>query len=446
MQVEAGIQGTGWLNVHSSRRELFATFDLCCARDFLNLSGVVVSGHIGRNVSRVRIGDEVCYLKREHRVRWRDRWRNQLDGFGPCSISKREADVIARLELRGLPGPTCLAIGEVDCQAFVLVQEAHEAIDLRKLPAIGDKFARELGCIIAEIHEAGIDQPDLFAKHFLINPETGRITILDWQRGTIRKEVPVRNRICSLAAFRASCAESLLNRETWDVLLASYATYSVLGLPANFKARVASEAAKLGRRSSIRSQLAPPTAEQELVRINGEIVCAIPEVAKELELPDVIASLYDPANMGRSYRFRNGRTGILHVARYRVPLQKWLAKIRGKIWRSAELKTARLLFHLERHGIPAPKLLAYGQHKNAAFCLSEPLDYRAVNAADQAALTDLLHRLHEAGCRLQGDPFGMEGSNAVVASPEYLRLHRRLSHSHTEKDHARLDAILGACR
>ncbi|MSR51819.1 MAG: hypothetical protein EXS09_00840 [Gemmataceae bacterium] len=444
MQVEAGIRAGGRLKVHLSSRERFVICGLNCARDFLNLPGVVVSGHIGRNVSRVRIGGEVCYLKREHRVRWRDRWRNLLDGFGPVSISKREADVLSHLELHSLPGPTCLATGEVDGQAFVLVEEAHEAIDLRRLPQIGDKLAKELGCIVAEIHEAGIDQPDLFAKHFLINPDTGRITILDWQRASIRKEVPVRNRLRSLAAFRASCADSLLNRETWDVLLGSYATNSVLALPAEFQEQVSREAAKLGRRSSIRSQLALPGAEQELVRIHGEMVCAIPEVAQEFELPDVIASLYDPANAGRNYRFRNGREGVLRVTRYRIPVRKWLAKLCGKHWRSSELRTARILFHLERHGIPAPKLLAYGQHENSAFCMFEPLDCRSVNESDHPAVKCLLDRVHEAGCTLVGNPFGMDGRDAVVATPGSLRLNRRLSRSTMAKDHARLNAFLGA--
>jgi hypothetical protein len=48
---------------------------LITARDFLALQGVVVSGHVGRNVSRVQIGATTAYLKREHRVRWRDRFR-----------------------------------------------------------------------------------------------------------------------------------------------------------------------------------------------------------------------------------------------------------------------------------------------------------------------------------------------------------------------------------
>ena len=151
----------------------------------------------------------------------------------------------------------------------------------------------------------------------------------------------------------------------WDRLLAAYQpaaqarakTPPLLALRAGVKR----QAHFLSRRYGIRSQVALPAAEQELIRIGGETVCAIPSTAHELDQPDVIASLYDPANRGRTYRFRDGRCGVLRASRYRLPFARWWAGLRGKNWRSPELKTARLLFHLERFGIPAPRLLAYGQ-------------------------------------------------------------------------------------
>ena len=151
------------------------------AREYLAMPGVVVSGHVGRNVSRVQFGDAIAYLKREHRVRLRDRLRSLLAGFGPVSLSQREAKVLLRLQQEGLPGPKYLASGEADGQAFLLIEEASGAIDLRRM-TITTELAEELGRIIASLHNAGIDQPDLFAKHFLVNAETGQITILDWQR------------------------------------------------------------------------------------------------------------------------------------------------------------------------------------------------------------------------------------------------------------------------
>ena len=435
-------------------------------RELLELPGVVVSGHVGRNVSRVVVGDETAYLKREHRVRWRDRLRSLLDGFGFVSVSEREYRVIRRLREHGLPAPQPLARGEVDARAFLLLAEADGAVELRRLPRIEFELAARLGRIVAEIHNAGVDQPDLFAKHFLVNPNTGQITILDWQRATLRDVVPWRNRVRSLAAFRATCSDGLLPSESWQEFLNSYvqSTRSESRRHNPPWARdsdlvhriVNSAAAELRRKPSIRSQLIPPAADQQLVRIDGERVCVIPPLAGDMEEPGLIASLYDPANNGRTFRFQGGRVGTLTVARHCFPLSRWAAHVRGKPWRSPELRTARVLFHLERYGIPAPRLLAYGQTikgiANAgSFFLTEPRNGRAAVPADGEALRELLERLHDIGCCLRcignrGEPFAMDGSVAIVGDVQYLRLNRRLSARRMARDRRSLDAILGGRR
>jgi tRNA A-37 threonylcarbamoyl transferase component Bud32 len=435
-------------------------------RELLELPGVVVSGHVGRNVSRVTVGDETAYLKREHRVRWRDRLRSLLDGFGFVSVSEREYRVIRRLREHGLPAPQPLARGEVDTRAFLLLAEADGAVELQRLPRIDPEFAAKLGQIIAEIHNAGVDQPDLFAKHFLVDPSTGQITILDWQRATLREVVPWRNRVRSLAAFRATCSDGLLPPASWQAFLDSYvqSTRSESRRHNPPWARdsdlvhraVNSAAAELRQKPSIRSQLIPPKADQQLVRIGGERVCVIPPLAGDMELPGAIASLYDPANNGRTLRFRAGRVGTLTVARHCFPLWRWAARIRGKPWRSPELRTARLLFHLERYGIPAPRLLAYGQMINGiadagSFVLAELRNGRPIARTDAEAARELLARLHDIGCCLRrigenGEPLRMDGSVAIVGNVRYLRLNRRLTARQMARDHHRLDAFLGGRR
>jgi hypothetical protein len=199
-----------------------------------------------------------------------------------------------------------------------------------------------------------------------------------------------------------------------------------------------------------------PVAEQELVRIDGETVCVIPAIAREINHPEVIASLYDPASNGRTFRFRDGRSGILTVSRYRSPLSRWLAAIRGKSWRSRELRTARLLFHLERYAIKAPRLLAYGQSASGvanagAFVLAEPREVRHPTAKDAASLRELLRRLHDHGCCLggignRGEPFAMDGPVAAIGDIRFLRLNRRLSARRMQRDHRLLDRFLGGRR
>src|SRR5687767_4533795 len=108
MPVEAPSRTRGWCALRPEAADWLADLGLGTAHDFLALPGVVVSGHVGRNVSRVELGNVVGYLKREHSVRWRDRWRNLLGGFGPISVSRREWTILNHLEMNDLPGPRWL--------------------------------------------------------------------------------------------------------------------------------------------------------------------------------------------------------------------------------------------------------------------------------------------------------------------------------------------------
>jgi hypothetical protein len=494
--------------VRSDSAEWLASLGLTSAHDFLNLPGVVVSGHVGRNVSRVRLGTTTAYLKREHRVRRRDRFRSWLDGFGWSSISAREAAVLRRLDEHGLPGPRWLAYGEADGQAFLLLEEAVNGVELRSLPVVDGELARRLGEIIAGIHVAGIDQPDLFAKHILVGgpipaelgarcevgaaaktpsrPNGGEpdrvssgrfwrgsertlaqlapgtdatglavgrqwLTILDWQRATVRRRVTRRQRVSSLASLRATALPDVLPESTWHCLVAVYlrAARNETAID-RWLTAIDLAAARMRRRKKIRSQRVPAGAavNQELVRIGGETVCAVPELGLLFNDPAAVARVYDPANHGQPISLPDTRAGLLRVSRYVLPLARWLAVIRGKPWRSPELKIARLLFHLERHGIPAPKLQAYGQTvprvaPAGSFVLFEPLAADPLRPEHETAALELLDRLHEAECRLievgrGGEPFGVIDGRIVIRDPTRVRLTRRLRRRHMEGGRASL--------
>ena len=446
--------------VRPEGREWLQSVGLRTARDFLAIPGIVVSGHVGRNVSRVDLHGTLAYLKREHHVRARDRFRSWRDGFGWASISAREAMVLRRLEELDLPGARWLAHGEADGQAFLLVEAADRVIDLRSLATIGGGIAERLGRVVARLHAAGVDQPDLFAKHFLVRPENGALTILDWQRATLQERVPWQSRIRSLAALRASGGDELFTWEVWHQILAAYQTqiaYSEEQVPTLqlLHERVRAATTALAQRHGIRSQQTVGVS-QELVRIDGETVCAIPAVAAELDSAAAVAKLYDRAYDGQSVSFSNGCIGTLHVRRSRLPVGRWLATLRGRTWRSPELKAARILFHLERHGIPAPKLLAYGQTiprlaPAGSFLLFEPNGARPPGPEDGAVVRKLLGRLHRAGCCLAafnstGEALGMVQGAAVVHDPRFLRLRHRISRRRAHRDFARLDALLAVAR
>ncbi|HEY8506159.1 MAG TPA: lipopolysaccharide kinase InaA family protein, partial [Gemmataceae bacterium] len=207
----------GWVVFHPRERDRLPGL---AAADFLDLPGEVVSGHADRHVRRVALGGgpaaRFAYLKREHRVRWGERLKNALAGFGWASKSRREARVLRELERAGLAlAPHWLAYGEDGRgRAFLLVEEVPGGVELRRWLASAPAprrraLAARLGKGLAALHRHGFDLPDLSAKHVLVDPETLEITLLDWQRARRRVPLPWPRRVSALAALHASTSEAL---------------------------------------------------------------------------------------------------------------------------------------------------------------------------------------------------------------------------------------------
>ncbi|HEX3149435.1 MAG TPA: lipopolysaccharide kinase InaA family protein [Gemmataceae bacterium] len=466
MPVEAlrlgrGAKRTGNVVLRPDAREWLATHGLERADDFLQMPGVVVSGHVGRNVSRIAIGGRTAYVKREHRIRWRDRYRSWLMGFGWSSMSAREGAVLRRLDKFDLPGPRWLAFGESHGQGFLLVEAAENAVELRSLPEMSTTLAERIGNVAARIHAAGVHQPDLFAKHILVNVDSGQLTILDWQRARHRTRIRLQDRIRSLASLRASIEKGVLDDTAWFHLLGAYLAAAKIddgSMPPLdlFARQVSSRGEALANRPGMKSQRIRSVA-QELIRIEGETVCAIRSVADNLSAPATIKWLYDPRNQGLPIPLSGGRIGMIRIGEHRRLLGRTWAAIRGKNWRAPEVKAARLLFHLERFGIPAPRLLAYGQivrtlKRARSFVLFETTSTtRPLAQVDREAARLFLGRLHEVGCHLAGPmtadgPLGISGNEVVVSDFSGLCLTRCVTGDQVRRDLARLDTYCAGAR
>jgi hypothetical protein len=207
-----------FVTINPAYRDLLGRHGLDCAERLAALPGLIVSGHPGRHVARVNVGGLSAYLKREHRVLWRDRLLSTAAGFGFASLAVREARTLAALAAAGVACPEWIAAGEDGSgRAFLLLANLPGAVDLRQYlhdqrgaPA-GQRyrFAAALGAAVARIHAAGFDHPDLYAKHVLVDPPTGRCSFLDWQRSRRRTRVGWRTRVRDLAALDATLAEDL---------------------------------------------------------------------------------------------------------------------------------------------------------------------------------------------------------------------------------------------
>jgi hypothetical protein len=115
------------------------------------------------------------------------------------------------------------------------------------------------------------------------------------------------------------------------------------------------------------------------VWVASEAVCAVPDVAADWPSPAVAPPFYG----NHPPRDRNetvlAARGWLVRGKSFDPFGRFVAWVRGRPWRSPEVTLGRVLFHLERYGVAAPRLLAFGQRFTGpasaeSFALYEPPD------------------------------------------------------------------------
>src|SRR3954468_6162730 len=97
-----------FVEVNPAYRALLERHGLTCADRFLALPAVIVSGHPDRNVARVTLQGDTpfhAYLKREHRIPWRDRLANLWAGLRSASKSYREGRTLQALRRAGVACP-----------------------------------------------------------------------------------------------------------------------------------------------------------------------------------------------------------------------------------------------------------------------------------------------------------------------------------------------------
>jgi hypothetical protein len=387
-----------FVEIQPQYRDFLKQLGLKNPEDFLNLPSVIVSGHPDRNVARVKIGSGKssvgAYLKREHRLPWRDRLANAWAGFGWCSKSYREALMLRAMRHEGVSCPEFLAVGEDGRgRAFLLVREVPESVDLRtylregsfSVPTARGQFARKLGEALARLHDAGFDHPDLYSKHVLVNSRQSGVSLLDCQRTRRRQPLTWHTRWHDLAALDATLTDDLAGPRDRLRCLRSYLKAALTtNAPKPFlrKAgtRIRLEASHLLRHRHIREIRQPPLGldVQGLIWVHGESVCVTREFHDALQgqIPiDLLRGRRRPLSnwtlgLGRSratccrHTFRGVGPTILIQRRASMPFRWLWAKLRGRRLLSPELEQAGIIFRLERYGLRCARVLAFGQSQN----------------------------------------------------------------------------------
>jgi tRNA A-37 threonylcarbamoyl transferase component Bud32 len=375
-----------FLEINPAYRELLDRSGLRSLNDFLGLPAVIISGHPDRHVGRIRFQDGAAtvtgFLKREHRIPWRDRLANAVRGLGFTSKSYREAVLLRALRHDGVGCPEWIAVGEDgNGRAFLLVRELADHVELRTLLCQANSSARQqlaqlAGRAVARFHAAGFDHRDLYSKHVHVDAVRGVISFLDWQRARQRRHVSWRDRCRDIAALHATLTPDLATprerlRFLWTYLRAL--VNDRRALRTQWRQVIlsihAEERVLLRRRHVAQTrQISQPLGTHGILWLDGEALCVTEEFWRELGERVPRGLLMGQPGIHRLESRRiiqlpDGRAGLLVCRRRTNPLRWLWSKLRGRRLVSPEVRQAGVLFRRQISGETGPRVLAFGQRQ-----------------------------------------------------------------------------------
>ncbi len=436
-----------FVEINPRYEELLQSQGLVRAEDFLQLGGLICSGHPDRNVARVLLGEDdraiQAFLKREHRVRFKERWRNALAGFGFVSKSIREWDFLQLLDEAGIDCPEAIAAGEHRDQAFLLIREVNEVSDLRTVLVAEQEatkrreLARQLGKAVACVHNRGFIHRDLFAKHILVQDEN-RLVFLDWQRSH-RNASSNSSRLRDFAYLDASLAEDVATDDERLLCLQSYLEeFSDEEQLSDRAQQIRKVSTSLLNKRHVRDTRRPPleAGKQNLIWLDGEALVVTKEFLEGVrgEVPSwlPIEERSSDFSATTSVGWHDSRRAQLTKRRKTRFFHSLVAWLRCRRLVSKELEQAVTIFRLQRHEVPTLQLLAFGQkssrwHQYSLLLTDEDtsIDLREALSSTQnrsrllRAIGRTLRRIHESGYRLRNgcdyaDVLGVDASAKPV--------------------------------
>ncbi len=409
----------GWIEIMPEFRTLFRERGWTSAEEVLRVPGVLVNRHRDRVVEQISIagnGEQSYFIKKDRRVRWRDRFRNAWHGFGWCANAVREAAMMQALTRHGIGCPQVVALGETSREAFVVTCDESDKVDLRvwlrdnnDLKLRSDR-ADSLGASLAKMHDAGFAHPDLFAKHILVSSSASSnpICILDWQRARYCPRLTWHARRRDLALLDATLHETLASDRLRLRFLSAYleATSDHANCPpiSRLAKQLRQESDRLRGRRQIREVRQPAigSRDQQFVPLRQGRLLVVRSYYDEKQ-GKVPKWLLDWPESGPDVP-RN-----LSDETHRV----WIEKVFAENCTDWYLpKLAHTLFSLQRFHVPGLRLLAAARSAEHVLLLTRSPRTILLQQAMQSATISrsaelfgqaeaLIDRIHEAG-------FGMD--------------------------------------
>lgn len=438
-----------FLLVRSTRRKLVSSRGLDSADKIFQIEGLRITGHgwkKKRHVSRLEWEDlehpVVAFLKKEY---CRKGWFGRLK---PRQLVLNEARVLGTLEREGVPAPRWLAVGQTkEGNAFLLTEEIPDTVPLKTYLAEQHsrnqkkEVLRALATALARLHTLGFSHPDLYSKHILVNPETRRVYLLDWQRARRYQDLPWNLRCENLARLHATLEEHLFSTRERLAFLGSYLASTfhfsqgkcVPPMQTVLVFTIDREAARLLKKRHVREKrIAESTCQPQNwtyhEKDNLFATSSCNEGDREF-LNHAIGKLTDTPNpTGAAVWEKATSQGLIKVEFHRQSTSRNLlfALMFQKPDCSPMHANAATLFRLQRHGISTSRILAVGFRKRprplkGSFLLTrEPEgsmkleNWIAFGSATQSAnepsraevfqsIGKILADIHRAGCFLRNN-------------------------------------------
>lgn len=177
----------------------------------MSLKGEIFRSVKNRETIRVVLDGQAYFIKKHFGITGQELIKNLLRCKLPITSAKNEWLAIQKLQSIGIPTMTLAGYGQSGRQSFVITEELPNTISMedlgkswRKIPPIFSSkknYVEKIASTARILHNSGLCHRDFYICHFLLNPNTNNLYLIDLHRVQIHKKLPNKLRIKDLAAL-----------------------------------------------------------------------------------------------------------------------------------------------------------------------------------------------------------------------------------------------------
>ncbi|HLB41514.1 MAG TPA: lipopolysaccharide core heptose(I) kinase RfaP [Gammaproteobacteria bacterium] len=183
-------------------------------KQMMALKGECFRHREGRMTQRIRLGNNMYFIKQYHGVGWKEIIKNIIQLRWPVLGAKNEWNAINKLQWLGIPTANVVAFAQrglnpAKIKSFIVMEELAPAISVETLcqrwitraPSFSFKYAliKRIAKIARLMHNNGINHRDFYICHFLLDTsqktehtQEPLLYLIDLHRAQIRHKTPVR--------------------------------------------------------------------------------------------------------------------------------------------------------------------------------------------------------------------------------------------------------------